>query len=240
MTKKNQKEKNTSISLKAEVRKLVGKKTNRVRKEGYLAANVYGQKFKSKTIKVLAKDFFNIYKKIKRTGIVHLNLGKEKIPVLIRNIQYHPVKNYILHIDFRKVNLAQKIITRVPLKIIGKSAAVENKVGDLNIPINQVELESLPQDIPSNVEVDISSLKEVGDEIKIANLAKTKKYVFIQPPETVLVSISAHKEEKVEAPPPVEETEKTEETKPGEETEKSEQKEKTTNQPKKESPSPAK
>jgi len=237
MVKKNQKTKDDAIFLKAEIRKLVGKKTNQVRKEGYLVANVYGQKFKSKTIKVLAKEFFNIYKKVKRTGIFYLNLGKEKIPVLIRNIQYHPVKNYILHIDFRKVNLAEKILTRVPLKISGESEAVENKLGDLNILADQIELESLPQDIPANIEIDISSLKKVGDEIKIADLAKTKKYAFVQPPETVLVSISARKEEKIETPVPAGETEAKESEK---ETRESEQKEEITDKTERETPSPAK
>ena len=237
MVKKNQKTKDDAIFLKAEIRKLVGKKTNQVRKEGYLVANVYGQKFKSKTIKVLAKEFFNIYKKVKRTGIFYLNLGKEKIPVLIRNIQYHPVKNYILHIDFRKVNLAEKILTRVPLKISGESEAVENKLGDLNILADQIELESLPQDIPANIEIDISSLKKVGDEIKIADLAKTKKYAFVQPPETVLVSISARKEEKIETPVPAGETEEKESEK---ETRESEQKEEITDKTERETPSPAK
>jgi len=213
--KKKEKE-NDQLFLKAELRKLVGKKTNKIRREGYLAANVYGRKFKSKTIKVLAKEFFNIYKKVKGTGIFYLKLVKEKIPVLVRNVQYHPVKNYILHIDFRQVDLARKIITQVPLKIVGESEAVENKLGDLNVPLSRVEIESLPQNIPTDIKVDISSLKEVGGEIKIADLAQFKKYTFTQPPETVLVSISTRRKEKIEAPTPVVE-EQGEEEKEGKE-----------------------
>ncbi len=203
-TKKSQSETNI---LRVSKRNIFGKKLKKLRKEGMIPANIYGPNFKSTAIVVGAKDFLKTYKITKKTGIIYLKYEKEEIPVLIKNIQRHPIEDIILHIDFRKIDLKQKIQTEVPIKIIGKSEAVVQKGGVLLTQSSKLLIEALPQDIPQSIEIDISSLKEIGQEIKVSDLPKSSKYEIKDGPEKVIISIIAHKEEKITpettaAPPP--------------------------------------
>lgn len=204
-------------TLLVQLRQLTGKKAKKLRGQGMIPANIYGSDFKSTAISVNFRDFIKVFKIVKETGIVYLQLEKEEIPVLIKNIQKHPVKDQILHIDFRKVDLKKKIETEVPVKIVGESEAVSQKGGVLLVQTENILIEALPQDIPQAIEVDISSIKEIGQEIKVADLAKSDKYEIKTDSEKVVVSVIAHKEESVApdttavAPEVITEAEKTEE-----------------------------
>lgn len=185
------------VSLKAEVRAVFGKKLNKVRKQGLIPSNVFGPDFKSKTISVVYKDFVKTYKIVGETGIVYLTIDKENIPVLIKNIQKHPLSSTLLHVDFRKIDLSKKIETNVPVKTIGVSEAVSQKSGILLIQSETLLVEALPEDIPSSIEVDISIIKEIGQEIKVADLKKSDKYEVKTPVDKVILGVVAHKEESI-------------------------------------------
>lgn len=178
-------------------RTVFGKKLRKMRIEGNVPANVFGPEFKSKSIAVSFKDFAKVYKVAKETGIVYLMLEKEEIPVLIKQVQRHPVNDSVLHVDFRKVDLKKKIQTEVPVKTVGVSEAVTQKAGVLLTLSETLLVEALPQDIPSAIEVDISSIKELGQEIKVSDLKKSTTYEIKTPLEKVVISVVEHKEESV-------------------------------------------
>jgi len=192
---KNQKQEKTKLS--AQIRTLTGKKAKKLRKQGLIPANIYGPEFKSTSISINFKEFLNTYKIAKETGIVYLQLEKDEIPVLIKHIQKHPVSDEILHVDFRKIDLKKKIETEVPVKVVGTSEAVSQKGGVLLTQSEFLLVEALPEDIPQEIEVDISSIKDIGQEIKVADLKKSDKYVIKTSPEKVVVSVIAHKEESI-------------------------------------------
>lgn len=187
--------KNEKITLTAESRKLFGKKLKKLRETGDIPANIYGTGFKSLAITVGFKTFTHVYKKAKETGVVYLTVGKDELPVLIKHLQKHPVENKILHVDFRKIDLSQKIETEVPIKIVGESEAVSQKGGILLTQNDHLLLEALPADIPQEIEIDISSIKEIGQDIKVSDLTKNSSYIIKDEPEKVIVSVTAHKEE---------------------------------------------
>lgn len=186
-----------TLSLKAELRTLFGKKLKKLRKSGSIPANIYGPDFKSTAISILFKEFVNTYKISKETGVIHILLEKKELPVLIKHIQRHPVENTILHIDFRKIDLHQKLETNVPIRIKGESEAVNQKNGVLLTLSDNLIIEALPQDIPQSIEVDISSLKEIGKEIKVSDLPKSSVYEIKEPADKVIVSVVLHKEESI-------------------------------------------
>ncbi len=183
------------LSLEAVKRDIFGKKLRKMRKEGKIPANIYGPNFKSLSITVSGKDFGKVFKVAGETGVVYLKVDKEEIPVLIKNIQMHPVIHLLLHVDFRKVDLKQKVETQVPIKVIGESPAVKEKAGVLLTQTSEITVEALPQDIPHEVEVDISKLVEIGDEIKVADLTKSNKYEIKDEADKLIVQVIAHKEE---------------------------------------------
>lgn len=183
--------------LKVEARTLLGKKIKKLRKQGIVPANIFGPEFKSISISVDKKEFIKIYRVARETGVVYLSLGKEEIPCLIKHLQKHPVTDVLLHIDFRKIDLAKKIETDVPVKTIGISEAVTQKGGVLLLQSDNLLVEALPQDIPHTIDVDISAIKELGQEIKVGDIAKSEKYQIKTSPEKVVVSVVAHKEESI-------------------------------------------
>lgn len=185
------------VSLKAESRTVFGKKLNKVRKQGLVPGNIFGPDFKSKSISIVYKDLVKTYKQVGETGIVYITVDKESIPVLIKTIQKHPLSSSLLHVDFRKIDLSKKIETNVPVKTIGVSEAVTQKAGVLLLQSDTLLVEALPEDIPSSIEVDISIIKEIGQEIKVADLKKSDKYVVKTPVEKVIVAVIAHKEESI-------------------------------------------
>ena len=193
-TKQNNQDK---LLLTVTPRTVFGKKLKKLRKEGVVPANIYGPDFKSQSVSVEFKDFVKLYKVAKQTGVVYLKLNKDELPVLIKNVQRHPVSELILHADFRKIDLKQKINTNVPIKVVGQSEAVSQKGGVLLTQAESLLVEALPTNIPKQIDVDISSLKEIGQEIKVSDLPKSDLYELKDRLEKVIVSVVEHKEEEI-------------------------------------------
>jgi large subunit ribosomal protein L25 len=201
--KKTDQKADKKFLLPANIRKELGKKIKKLRKAGFIPANLFGRNFKSQAISISFKDFIKIYRAVKETGVVYLELEKEEIPVLISHIQRDPVSNQILHVDFRKIDLAQNIEVEVPIKIIGSSPAVIEKGGVLLTHLNSILVSALPNNLPKEIEIDISTLKEIGDEIKVKDLKKSLAFKIKTAPEKTIVAVIAHKKEAApEAAPP--------------------------------------
>ncbi len=184
-------------TLSTEKRNVFGKKLKKMRHENILPANIYGTDFKSLAVSTKFKDFIKVYKIAKETGVIYLSIENKEIPVLIKNVQLHPVSHLILHVDFRKIDLKKKVETEVPIKIIGESEAVTQKEGVLLTLSDKLIIEALPEDIPQNFEIDISALKDIGQEIKVKDIKITEKFEIKDDPEKVIVSVTAHKEESI-------------------------------------------
>jgi large subunit ribosomal protein L25 len=186
------------LELAVTLRTEVGKKVKQLRKKGIVPANIFGPNFPSKTISMDLKGFLSVYKVAKETGIVYIQVEKDTIPTLIKLIQRHPISNEILHVDFRKINLNQKIETTVPVQIIGESKAVTQLSGVLLTQTDHLTVEALPQNIPPHIDIDISVITELGQEIKVSDLSTSADYVFKEEADKVIVSVIEHKEESVE------------------------------------------
>lgn len=160
------------FQISAEKRKIAGKKVKTLRKQGLLPANVYGKNIKSLAVQLPLKEFSQVFKEIGETGLAELNVsGEDRMrPVLIHNVQMDPITSQPLHTDFFQVDLKEKVTTMVPLEIVGEAQAIKDKKGVLLQTLNEVEVEALPTDLPEKIEVDVSSLSEVDQEIKAASL----------------------------------------------------------------------
>lgn len=192
--------------LEAEKRKTLGRKVKKLRKEGVLPANLYGKKIKSQSLQVTLKDFQKIYQETGETGLLDLKIDSETRPVLIHNVQLHPVSGEPLHADFRQVSLTEKTVATVPIEISGESPAVEQGIGVLIQPISEIEVEALPQDLPEHLVVDISKLAQVDDQVTVSDIQIDKKKVEIKAePSEIVVKVGPLEKEEVVAPPPVEE-----------------------------------
>lgn len=196
-TKKPTNNENDRLTLTVQPRTIFGKKLKKLRKEGNIPANIYGPDFKSQSISVFFKDFIKMYKIAKETGVVYLKLDDQELPTLIKHVQRHPVDDHILHADFRKIDLKQKIQTDVPVKVVGQSEAVSQKGGVLLTQSESLTVEALPTEFPKQIEIDITQLKDIGQEIKVSDLPKSKKYQIKDLLDKIIVSVVEHKEEEV-------------------------------------------
>ncbi|OGK19249.1 hypothetical protein A3D80_04015 [Candidatus Roizmanbacteria bacterium RIFCSPHIGHO2_02_FULL_40_13b] len=186
------------FELAVEKRDIIGKKVKKLRREGKTPGNIYGEDFKSQAVSVETIPFTKVFKHAHETHVINLMYDGKNIPVLIQNTQKHPLTGMILHIDFRKVNLSKKIETAVPLQFTGESEAVAKKGGDLITQLNELTVEALPDALPDHIEIDLTKLVEIGDEIKVSDLVKSERFEIKDEPEKVIVRVNEHKEESVE------------------------------------------
>jgi large subunit ribosomal protein L25 len=184
--------------LGALIRTVFGKKNKKLRKTGLLPANIYGTNFPSQAISINYVEFKRMFRVVGETGVVYIKTEKDEIPTLVTSLQRDPIEGLILHADFRKVDLSIKIEAVVPLTFIGIAPAV-NAGGVILTQTDKVTVEALPQDIPNHIEINLSTLVEIGNEIKVGDIVVNPAYTIKTEPEKVIISVAAHKEESVVA-----------------------------------------
>lgn len=196
------------ILLEAQGRDVLGRKTNKGRKEGLIPAVVYGRGIEAKNIWVKMLDFKRLIKKSGESTVIDLKIdGKDDRNVLIYETQKDPVRDSYVHIDFFQVRMDEEIETEVELEYVGEAPAVKELGGVLVKNIDAIEVKCLPADLPSEIQVDISSLKTFEDRICVSDLKISSKVKLTIDPETVVALVSPPRseeelsqlEEKVEA-----------------------------------------
>lgn len=178
------------VNLKVAKRTVFGKKLKALRREGILPGNVYGKDIESTAVQLPVKEFQTVYDEVGSSGVVYLDLDGSSRPVLIHALAYDYVNNQPLHADFFQVNLKEKVKTMVPLHVVGEAAAVTEKIGMLMTPVSEVEVEALPTDLPEHLEIDVTSLAEVGQHLKISDVQKPAEVEILNDPEQVVASIA--------------------------------------------------
>ncbi|OGY22476.1 MAG: hypothetical protein A2126_04695 [Candidatus Woykebacteria bacterium GWB1_45_5] len=198
------------LKLALEPRSVLGKKVKSLRGQGVLPANLFGKDIKSIALQIPEKDFRKVFKEAGETGLLELTVKNQLYPALIHHTQRDPLTGKIIHVDLHKVNLKEKIITMVPIKLTSESEAEKSGVGLILQTLNELEVESLPADIPHEITLDISNLTEVGQTIHVKDLKVNREKIEVKnDPEEVVVSVQTAemKEEVVEEAPAPEEVE---------------------------------
>jgi large subunit ribosomal protein L25 len=179
------------INLKAKIREELGKEAvKKLRPQGFTPAVVYKGK-NSTSIKVLTKDFLDVINtKAGENVVINLEVEGKKTgrTVIIKEIQYHPVREDILHIDFNEISLTEAITVKVPIAVKGEAEGIKEG-GVLEHIVWEVEVECLPRQIPENIPVDVSSLK-IGDSILVKDLQVAAGVKILSDPETTVISFS--------------------------------------------------
>jgi large subunit ribosomal protein L25 len=189
--------------IKAENRSVLGKKVKKLRKDGLTPATVYGKGIESKSIQFVSKELEKIFEELGESTLIEVNLDdKEKLPVLFRNPQYHPVEGNLIHIDCYKVNLKEKISAMVPIEFIGESQSVKDG-NTLVTVIDEIEIEALPADLPEKIEVDLTVLTTLEATITVADLKvdTTKLEVLTDSDQLIAKTEEPRAEEVVEVVP---------------------------------------
>ncbi len=168
--------------------------SRKVRKEDCIPAVVYGGDKDPTTIKVDRRAFERIERAHHGESVVlRLNVldGEKKLrdySALIKELQYHPVTDCILHIDFVRISLTEQIEVKVPIRVQGDAIGVKKNDGSVDHHLWEVDIVCLPTQIPSHIDVDISEL-DIHDAVHVKDLVFPEGVVTEHDPEDVVVSI---------------------------------------------------
>ena len=162
-----------SIVLNAEVRTDMGKgASRRLRRAQKLPAIVYGKGIDPVNLTLLQKDVqHELDNESFYTQIIELNVGGKKEEVLLRDLQHHPARMDILHIDFQRVDVNKAVHVHIPLHFINEDVApgVKSEGGAISHVITDVEVECLPKDLPEFIDVDLTDM-HLNDIIHLSDL----------------------------------------------------------------------
>lgn len=185
------------LILKADKRTILGSKVKQLRRQGIIPANLFGKTIDSQAIQVNAVDFNRAFKEAGETSLIWVKVeGEDKErPTLVSGIAANPISGDTLHIDFHQVNLKEKVTANVPVEIIGESELVNTNVAVLSQSLNEIEVEALPTDIPESIVFDISSLKEIGDQLKVSDAKVAEGIEIKTDPEQMVVSLQEPQKE---------------------------------------------
>ena len=157
--------------LQAQSRVVLGKRVKRLRNEGLIPGNVYGRAQESRAIQAGITEIERVFRSVDRNAVVPMSIDgeSETIPVVLRDVQRHPVTRKLLHLDFYQVDLTRPIHSEARLVLIGDSEA-ETRGGTVVQSLENLMLEALPTAMPSVIEVDISVLNEFGHSVLVRDL----------------------------------------------------------------------
>ncbi len=188
------------VVLKAAKRDVTGKQVKALRRAGLLPAVIYGRHVEPIAISLDAHTTGLVFAKLTSSTLVTIDVEGTEYATLVREKQRNYIKGVLTHIDFLAVDLTEKIRTKVRLTFVGVSSAVKDYSAVLVHRMDALEVECLPTDLPERVTVDISSLKEIGNSIRVRDILipDAERIVVLDDVDEIVIIATLAKEEAVE------------------------------------------
>lgn len=167
---------------------------NQIRSRGLVPGVVYGKKIGSVGVEFKEKELDGILRRHGRNTLIDMRIKSngesgEKYTVMVKEMQYHPLKNQVLHVDFQQISLEDEITTTVGLVLAGDSPGVAAG-GLLSQMLWQLDISCKATEIPDAIEVDLSGL-EIGDALYVSDLKIPDGVKVLNDPETLVVNVTA-------------------------------------------------
>jgi len=182
-------------NLTAEKRTTLGRKVADARAEGKLPAVLYGRKESSTSLYLFLSEFLKVWKTAGETGLVSVSIGGEKKDVLIHAVSYDPVRDTPIHVDLYAVEIDKVLRVHVPLEFTGVAPGVKDLGGTLVKVLHEVEIETLPGNIPHSLSVDIYGLAEFDSHFMAKDLVLPPGVTLVTPGEEIVALIAKPVEE---------------------------------------------
>jgi large subunit ribosomal protein L25 len=193
------------ITLKAEIRKETGKKVKNLRAKGILPGVLYGPKTESQSLEINQKDFEKAYHAAGESSLISLEAGGKKYLVLIHQLQFDPLTLVPTHVDFFQPSLKEEITAKVPLVFEGEAPAVKELGGTFVRDISEIDVKALPQNLPHEIRVDISSLLTFENSISIKDLKLPEGVKVLRGLDDIIAKVSSPEKVEEELEKPIEE-----------------------------------
>ncbi|NNC39970.1 MAG: 50S ribosomal protein L25 [Acidimicrobiia bacterium] len=192
------------LTLRAETGRPMGSRpARRLRREGMVPATVYGREREPVSISVNARDLHSVlHTEAGVNALITLDIGgDDNVLTMAKEIQRHPFRSEYNHVDFLAISLTEKVTADVLIQLEGEPVGVRLNGGIIETLRNSVEIEALPQGIPSAISLDIADL-DIGDTLKISDLPALEGVEYLDdldsPVVTVVIPAAVIAEEEVE------------------------------------------
>ncbi len=191
-----------TAQLSATARDSRGKGAARsLRREGRLPAVIYGHSREPLSLTVPARDFERLLERVAAENtVIELSIDGSMSRTLIREIQRHPVRRNVLHVDFQELVAGERVIVRIPIVLQGTPDGVRHNGGILSQIMQELECRVDPLNMPSVIEVDVTSVT-IGHSLHVSEITVPEGVEVIDEPEATIAIVAAPKEE-VETPVP--------------------------------------
>jgi large subunit ribosomal protein L25 len=194
-----------SLQLNADRRNILGKKTRFLRRRGTTPTHLFGHNIESLALECQTAELDHIIGQAGLTRLIDLKIDSEKQAkkVIIREIQRNSISGQLLHVDFFQIKLTEKMKADIPIVLIGEAPALKEKGRIVSQSLAHLGVESLPDKLPPQIEIDLSSLTELGQAIHVSDIVLDPAVTATTDPERLVVKIAevaaARVEEEVEA-----------------------------------------
>jgi large subunit ribosomal protein L25 len=189
------------IELQANNRDILGKGVRFLRRQGITPVHLFGHDLKSLALQCQTAKLERSLAQAGEIRLVTLKVSDEKRvrPVLVREVQRESLTSKLLHVDFYQVKMDEKVEMEIPIVLIGEAPALEAKGNRLLRELDTLTVECLPSKIPTSLEVNVGSLTEAGQAVRVKDIAVDSDITVLSGPEQVVVTVIAQPEEKVVA-----------------------------------------
>jgi large subunit ribosomal protein L25 len=172
-------------TLVAEPREVTGKKAKQLRRTGVIPAVIYGQGL-NLNVQVENLSLVRVLREAGTTHLIDLTVGSESHTVLAKEVQVHVTRGDLIHVDFYEVNMQEKLVVDAELVHVGTSAPVEAGLGTIAMVLLTVEIECLPGNLISEIEVDLSRIKTPDDVVLVGDLKVPEGVEILADPHEVV------------------------------------------------------
>jgi len=195
-----------NFEVNAQRRQDAGKgASRRLRRQGLVPAIVYGADREPEMINLVHNELVrHLEYEAFYSQVLDLKVGDETEEVVIKDLQRHPAKPFILHVDFQRIRALEKIRKTIPLHFLNEDNAKGVKLGGMvSRKLTEVEVVCLPKDLPRNIEVDLLEM-EVGDIVHLSAISLPKGVTLAHAPDpdvpvVIIHGAQIHDEEEAEA-----------------------------------------
>jgi large subunit ribosomal protein L25 len=172
----------------------------RLRRSGFIPAVLYGAGQEPVAVSVDPKQMSRILNSESgHNTIFEVTVNGNPAKAMIVDWQYEPIKGSLLHVDLKRIAMDKVLRLKVPIETVGEAPGVKTEGGILDQVLREVEIECLPADIPSHIDVDISALT-FGMNIRVSDLPKNDKVKYLTDANMMVLHITSVKEEVVATP----------------------------------------
>jgi large subunit ribosomal protein L25 len=180
------------LTLQAAKRSVLGKKNRFLRRQGITPAHLFGHNIKSQALQCDTIQLKQIIAHAGTTRLISIKIDGDKQPknVFVREIQRDAVGKQLLHVDFYQVKMGEKIAVQVPIVLVGEAPAMKGKGRMLAHGITSLDIECLPDNVPPQIEVDISPLEEVEQAIHVKDIVLDPEITVNAEPEQLVVKVT--------------------------------------------------